>query len=341
MKRLIEKIVIISVSIPVIILSQLGNAKQETSPQSGNRGIHMDIPLPADGKCPEGFTHMTDQWGNRCDKELGDDDVVNTDFRGNGDCPDGFWHVNMVGHGRADVCWKATVLNAQKKDSAAILEAALAGKVSCNDPRILGIANTKLPPSVTQKDSNFITCVAVRLIKGNRATLPQGFGTKWLLTPLHNSSINSLTTALPTGQLAVLAFDSMARFLNYDPDEEAFVIAHEIGHVRDWTNCQSLLSKRANQALIMKQQAIAMGQQVCEANADSYGLQYMWGARFNPFAAGAMLGRIEMLLPNQTNGLASTLNNFTSNHPISSERIKKLRELMAQLCSRPGTVCKP
>jgi len=91
----------------------------------------------------------------------------------------------------------------------------------------------------------------------------------------------------------------------------------------------------------MKQQAIAMGQQVCEANADSYGLQYMWGARFNPFAAGAMLGRIEMLLPNQTNGLASTLNNFTSNHPISSERIKKLRELMAQLCSRPGTVCKP
>jgi predicted Zn-dependent protease len=29
----------------------------------------------------------------------------------------------------------------------------------------------------------------------------------------------------------------MARFLNYDLDEEAFVIAHEIGHVRDWMNC--------------------------------------------------------------------------------------------------------
>lgn len=286
---------------------------------------------------------MTDQWGNRCDKELGDDDVVNTDFRGNGDCPDGFWHVNIVGHGRADVCWKAskaTALNAQEKDGTAILGAALAGRVSCNDPRILGIANTKLPPGVSQKDSNFITCVAVRLIKGNRVTLPEGFGTKWLLTPVHNSSINSLTTALPKGQLVVLAFDSMARFLNYDPDEEAFVLAHEIGHVRDWTNCQTVKSQKANQALIMKQHALTMGQQVCETNADAYGLQYMWGARFSPFAAGAMLGRTEMLLPNQTTGLGSTLVNFTSNHPISSERIKKLREEMVQLCSRPGTVCR-
>jgi Zn-dependent protease with chaperone function len=217
----------------------------------------------------------------------------------------------------------------------------LAGRISCNDPRILALPMIKPVAGVAQRDFNFINCVALRLIKANRIGLPAGFGKSWVFTSYHSDAINSLTAQLPNGQLVVLAFDSMARFLNYDPDEEAFIIAHEIGHVQDWTNCQAIKTQKVNQAPILKQLALARGQQACEENADDYGLQFMWGAGFNPFAAGGLFGRLEMYLPNDTRGAASILNNFVSTHPISSERVKKLRVVVSQLCSRQGTVCRP
>jgi predicted Zn-dependent protease len=133
----------------------------------------------------------------------------------------------------------------------------------------------------------------------------------------------------------------MAQFLNYDPDEEAFIIGHEIGHVQDWANCAALKVARMNRAPILKQLALTGARQACEENADNYGLQYMWGAGYNPFAAGALFGRLEMYAPNETRGMASMLNNFLSDHPISSERIRKLRAVVAQLCSQQGTVCRP
>jgi hypothetical protein len=70
------------------------------------------------------------------------------------------------------------------------------------------------------------------------------------------NQINSLT--IQRGDtLRVLAFDAMARFLNYDPDEEAFIIAHEIGHVQDWAACQTRKA-RASQGLF-RQHALLMG----------------------------------------------------------------------------------
>ena len=225
-----------------------------------------------------------------------------------------------------------------------MVQAAIAGTISCNDPRILAMGangTADLPGGVSQKDSNFIVCVALRLIRGNRVALPPGVGKTWLFTTAHSTTINSVTQWLPTRQLRVVAFDSMAGFVNYDPDEEAFVIAHEIGHVQDWENCQTLKAQKLNQALILKGHAFTKGQQVCEENADFYGLQYMWGAGFNPYAAGAIMGRLEMYLPNQTRGMGALLTNFVSDHPISPERTKKLREEMIQLCSKPGTVCRP
>jgi predicted Zn-dependent protease len=176
---------------------------------------------------------------------------------------------------------------------------------------------------------------------GNHVALPPGQGKSWLIKTMHNTTVNSVTQWLPPGKLAVTAFDSMAGFVNYDPDEEAFVIAHEIGHVQDWENCQAVKAQKLNQALIFKQHAFTRGQQTCEENADFYGLQFMWGAGFNPYAAAAMLGRLEMYAPDQTSGIGAMVNNFVADHPISPERIKKLREQMIQLCSRPGTVCRP
>ena len=222
-----------------------------------------------------------------------------------------------------------------------IAQDAMAGKISCNDPRILSLPSNNAAPGVSQTDYNFIYCVALRVIKANRVTLPAGFGSSWQFTAIHNAAINSQTQPLPNGQLAVLAFDSMAQFLNYDPDEEAFIIGHEIGHVQDWENCAALKVARMNRAPILKQLALTGARQACEENADNYGLQYMWGAGYNPFAAGALFGRLEMYAPNETRGMASMLNNFLSDHPISSERIRKLRAVVAHLCSQQGTVCRP
>lgn len=218
---------------------------------------------------------------------------------------------------------------------------AIAGRISCNDPRVLGLRNTIPDPGVSQKDANFIYCIARRIIKGNRIALPGGFASAWLFASVHDAAINSMTQQLANGQLRVLAFDSMAQFVNYDPDEEAFIIGHEIGHVQDWVNCQTLKAQMVQHELLSKRIAFSKAQQACEENADFYGLQYMWGAGFNPFAAGGIFGRLEMYAPNQTRGMASALTNFLSDHPISSERIKKLREKMGQLCSQPGTVCRP
>jgi Zn-dependent protease with chaperone function len=220
---------------------------------------------------------------------------------------------------------------------------AIAGKIPCNDPRVLSLPAPRgiTGADVSDKDANFIGCVAARLLQRNRIALPQGNGQSWLFTIVHNTQINSATVLLRTGQLAVTAYDSMAQFLNYDPDEEAFIIGHEIGHVQDWQNCQNLRAQKVSQALILKEHALTKAQQTCEENADYYGLQYAWGAGFNPYAAGALMGRLQMYLPDQTRGLGSIVSNFTSDHPISSERTKKLRDEMIQLCSQSGTVCRP
>lgn len=219
----------------------------------------------------------------------------------------------------------------------------ISGDVSCNDPRVLNSTHgdewrEKNAPQVTRKDANFIRCVALRVVKGNKLALPVGFGHTWGVVLAHNDQINSMMRTLPNGLMVVEAFDSMARFLNYDPDEEAFVIGHEIGHVQDANHC-AFLHGQASRAILFPALEQKHAQQACEEDADSYGLQYMWGAGFNPFAAGALMGRLQMYQPNQTRGIDSMLNNFLSDHPISSERTAKLRNEMIQLCSKPGTVC--
>ena len=220
----------------------------------------------------------------------------------------------------------------------------ISGKLPCNDPRILTDSETdtnreRIAPKIDRKDFNFIMCVAIRLTKGNRIALPLGFGHTWAIVPVHNRQINS-EMVTRNGVMAVLAFDSMAKFLNYDPDEEAFIIGHEIGHIQDAAHCASLHA-RANQVLLFPQHAQNQAQQICEEDADFYGLQTMWGARFNPLAAGAVLGRLEMYYPNQARGINSIIANFLEDHPIDSERIKVLREETIRLCSQPGTVCHP
>jgi hypothetical protein len=74
---------------------------------------------------------------------------------------------------------------------------------------------------------------------------------------MHNPTLNSETRPLANGQLVVIAYDSMAAFVNYDPDEEAFIIGHEIGHVQDWMNCQTFNAQMAQHELLSKKIALS------------------------------------------------------------------------------------
>lgn len=287
--------------------------------------------------------------------------------QGKNTCPDNFVLVRIIGSETGFACAAKSAVPASVTEQAnssasaggtsadvsssessassqnTLTDQVISGNVSCNDPRVFNSTHgdewrEKNAPQVSRKDANFIRCVALRVVKGNKLALPVGFGHTWGVVIVHNDQINSMMRALPNGLMVVEAFDSMARFLNYDPDEEAFVIGHEIGHVQDANRC-AFLHGQASRAILFPALEQKHAQQACEEDADSYGLQYMWGAGFNPFAAGALMGRLEMYQPNQTRGIDSMLNNFLSDHPISSERTAKLRNEMIQLCSKPGTVC--
>jgi hypothetical protein len=57
-----------------------------------------------------------------------------------------------------------------------VVQEAMTGRISCNDPRILSLFQRTTTPGVSLKDFNFIDCVARRIIKANRIRLPEGFG---------------------------------------------------------------------------------------------------------------------------------------------------------------------
>jgi hypothetical protein len=232
-------------------------------------------------------------------------------------------------------------LNAQQ--ASPTLQDLISGNVACNDPRVLGApvdpaGIEQKAPGVSAKDFLFIGCVAERLLNGNRVKLPNGFPTSWTLSAVHSDQVNSRVVQ-QGNQLHVLAYDSIPKFVDYDPGEEAFVIGHEIGHIQDWANCRTGLQAAAANRSLFRQHELILAQQHCEISADSYGLQFMWGAGFDPLAAAAFFGRFEMYQPNQTTGLGSRIANYTQDHPISPERVKKLRADTIMLCSRPGTVC--
>jgi len=114
------------------------------------------------------------------------------------------------------------------------------------------------------------------------------------------------------------------------PGELGFVIAHEIGHLQD-SKCHDR-SERAG----FKGAAL---QRTCEAAADQIGMQYLLAAGFSPYDAAGAMGRLLMANPGQNSVLAIMIGRFTSDHPVSVDRIKQLAEYALQTCENRPEVC--
>jgi predicted Zn-dependent protease len=115
------------------------------------------------------------------------------------------------------------------------------------------------------------------------------------------------------------------------PGELAFIIAHEIGHLQNEASCHD-----AGARMGVKGNAL---QRTCEAEADQVGMQYLLAAGFSFYDAAGAMGRLIMADPSRNSVIAIMFNRFTSDHPVSVDRIKKLAEYARQACEDRPEIC--
>jgi len=148
--------------------------------------------------------------------------------------------------------------------------------------------------------------------------------------------------ALPGGFL--FFSDSLLDFCERHPDELAFVVGHEMGHVllgHAWDRMVTQAALRATSLAAtrmgqlggwLRQQGIALLRSAHardqELNADELGLRLAVAAAFAPSGGIALLQRLEPLHHQD----ALTLGQYFSSHPPPSERIPPLQALARQLC---------
>jgi predicted Zn-dependent protease len=114
------------------------------------------------------------------------------------------------------------------------------------------------------------------------------------------------------------------------PGELAFVIAHEVGHIQD-AGCQA-------RGLKLRLSGAAL-QRMCEAAADEIGLQYLMAAGYNWWDSAGAMGRLMMADGNQNSVLGIIVGRFTSDHPVSVDRIHKLAEAAQRTCNQRPELC--
>jgi Zn-dependent protease with chaperone function len=121
----------------------------------------------------------------------------------------------------------------------------------------------------------------------------------------------------PTGMVDLLRNDG----------EIAFIMAHEAGHGLD----DVCISPEQ----IHKQLSTV---RTCEMRADSIGLDILVKAGFSAYEAAGAFGKLEMYQGDVGTGLGARLASFSSDHPITPDRIDNLRRLFSQYCqTNPGT----
>lgn len=115
------------------------------------------------------------------------------------------------------------------------------------------------------------------------------------------------------------------------PGELAFVIAHEVGHLQD-ADCHARMTKQ--------NMGGALAQRECEAAADNIGMHYLIAAGFNAYDAAGAMGRLIMSSPTQNSIFAVIVGRFTSDHPVSMDRIQQLAKDARATCEERPEICK-
>ena len=149
--------------------------------------------------------------------------------------------------------------------------------------------------------------------------------------------------ALPGG--FIFATDSILRLCDYNEDEIAFLLGHEIGHVVKWHIFNRTVANSSLNliALVSRPGGLVGGlltrtlnglmqssySRDQELEADQFGVTLMYSAGYNPKAGERLLGRLK----ENSKSVDSTYNYFAS-HPPLEIRIKKISEHIEQKFSK-------
>ena len=154
---------------------------------------------------------------------------------------------------------------------------------------------------------------------------------KFNFNSIVSSDVNAF--ALPGG--FIFTTSSILKLCNYNEDELAFILGHEMGHVVKWhifnrtiansslnfismvSRPSGLLGNVAVRAINSLMQNSYSREQ--ELEADSFGATLMYAAGFNPQASITVLQRLGANEPS-----SSGYFNYFSTHPLAKERVHQI-----------------
>jgi Zn-dependent protease with chaperone function len=138
---------------------------------------------------------------------------------------------------------------------------------------------------------------------------------------------------------------AFVRFMGTSEGEMAFFYAHEIGHALDDT-CKSDSGRAqiARQTISGELDKLLGGfgrnalaeQRTCEARADDIGFRIFTAAGYDPYDAAGGFGRLQMLMGDTSTGVLGRLSALGNDHPITPDRIRHMRILLAERNQREG-----
>jgi Zn-dependent protease with chaperone function len=137
----------------------------------------------------------------------------------------------------------------------------------------------------------------------------------------------------------------MVHFMSGEEGELAFILAHEFGHAVD-DRCKSLsgrarLVDHSSFGIVLaaffgcSSGSGAREQRACENRADELGVSLITRAGYDPQNAVSALGRFSVLAGQSGTGPIARLAALGQDHPITSDRIRHVRKLIARQSARP------
>lgn len=298
---------------------------------------------PSQNLCPDRTVSIYTDWmpQNHPTKTACVATVLVTGLPANGKCPSDYMHTAESESPHNDVCVSvyATYLPHVTEKSEPQTDEASSSTLrpsaqSPNGARWAMFAKSPWPNAALQSelakvcglpfdptltpDSSVAANLEVLVIRLNQARESFGWTMPILFVPVESNIVNAWTHSNVGEQHgALICMTSGDRQVAGDaPEEFAAMLAHEMGHAVD-TECYNYAQRSR------------LGQQSCEARADSIGLAIIIRAGYNPYSFAGFFGRLEMFSGDTSSGiLARLVNVITSNHPITPDRIQRLHQML-------------
>lgn len=154
---------------------------------------------------------------------------------------------------------------------------------------------------------------------------------------INSEVINAWTVNLDEVHAIVCIPLGLVRWQEDADGELAFIIGHELGHAWD-EGCKTSAGRSRIARKSHSFGALLFGpspgdelgdQRNCELRADAAGLRSLVRAHYNPWDAVTSFERMQELQKDRRSGVFGRLAATGSDHPITSDRIRQLKKLIA------------